>query len=146
MEHFRQCQITPLDMLRSHSFAAEKANNTMGIAGKRSMYTHCAASMAWHSGIHRRALPIVRPHFAHGGLAHRSRENAVLALLATKWRCEQAGKSLIMSSSDCTNAFASSDRALLREHIDRTAEEHDLPHAYGALEHTALSIQAADER
>eukprot|EP00959_Pyramimonas_sp_CCMP1952_P454635 9470204-Pyramimonas_sp.AAC.1 len=100
----------PPDMPRSHSFATEKANNKIGIAGKRIMHAYCAASMAWHGGIHRRALPIVRPHFAHGGLARRSRENAALVLLATKWGCERAGRSLIMSNFDCTNAFASTDR------------------------------------
>eukprot|EP00959_Pyramimonas_sp_CCMP1952_P012153 256636-Pyramimonas_sp.AAC.1 len=48
MEHFRQCHAIPLDMLRSHSFAAEKANNKLGIAGKRIMHAYCAAGMAWH--------------------------------------------------------------------------------------------------
>eukprot|EP00959_Pyramimonas_sp_CCMP1952_P420995 8819005-Pyramimonas_sp.AAC.1 len=51
-----------------------------------------------------------------------------------------------MSNFDCTNAFASTNRELLREQIDRAAEEFDLPHAYGALGHAALPRQAAGER
>eukprot|EP00959_Pyramimonas_sp_CCMP1952_P085063 1778548-Pyramimonas_sp.AAC.1 len=92
MGHFRQCQTMQLDMLRSHSFAPEKASKRIGIAGERIMHAYCAARMAWRSGSHRRALLIIRLRFAHGGLARRLRENAALALLATMLECERAGR------------------------------------------------------
>ena len=64
----RQAQAVPIAMLKSKAFSTDKANGKQGIAGKRILHAHCAWSMAYHSGVHKRSPPVLRPSWAHGGL------------------------------------------------------------------------------
>eukprot|EP00959_Pyramimonas_sp_CCMP1952_P458223 9476273-Pyramimonas_sp.AAC.1 len=85
------------------------------------------------------------PPWAQGGLAHRSRENALLCLQAVQWRAGEAGVSIVHANYDCSNAFASTKRALLRATAWKYATEADQPFALGASANTQLSMQCADE-
>eukprot|EP00959_Pyramimonas_sp_CCMP1952_P216734 4532462-Pyramimonas_sp.AAC.1 len=69
--------------------------------------------MAWHWGIHKRGPQPDHPPWAQGGLAHRSRGNAILRLQATQWRAGEAGVRIVRTNYDCSNAFASTKRGLL---------------------------------
>eukprot|EP00959_Pyramimonas_sp_CCMP1952_P193401 4044647-Pyramimonas_sp.AAC.1 len=96
----------PLDTKRSLAFDVTKGNGKKGVGGRMIMRTYCSMGMGWHRGIHRRAPYRPRPVWAQGGLAARSRGNALICLLGSKWRAEVAGVSIVVSNYDCTNAFA----------------------------------------
>ena len=63
-----------------------------------------------------------QPDCAHGALAHRSREGAILAHASSSWRCQDLRVPHILSLSDGANAFGCTEVADLNE-----APKHYLP-------------------
>eukprot|EP00959_Pyramimonas_sp_CCMP1952_P290500 6075999-Pyramimonas_sp.AAC.1 len=83
------------------------------------MHSYCSWGLAWHAGIHERALEVERPDWAHGGLKHRSRESAPVTLQSAQWSCRQAQLLYVTINVDCTNAFASTRREVLEATVAR---------------------------
>ena len=135
---------TPLDWHRSNAFDAEKHNGKQGIGSKRIMHAYCSMGMAWFRGIHRRGTQPDHPAWAHGGLAHRSRENALTCISSLQWRADQSGDSAVHSNYDCTNAFASTKRALLEVYASKYAREEDQAHAVRAIQYPTFSMHCPE--
>ena len=79
---------------------------------------HCfdATAMGLLRGIQKRGSAPCFPPWAHGGIAHRRREDSILTLLAAKWRAEEDKLSHAIANHDEVNAFGSTkrDKILLR--------------------------------
>ena len=108
------------------------------------MQAYCSFGMAWYSGIHKRGEPIFHQAWAQGGLAHRSRENAIITTSAAQRRAAQGNLGSIATNYDGTNAFAATKKASLETVAWKTSEEHDKLFALEAVRRTTLGMEASD--
>eukprot|EP00972_Heterocapsa_arctica_P033070 4866153-Heterocapsa_arctica.AAC.1 len=78
----------------------------------------CPFWRAWHRQIRTRHEVVKPAESAHGFVANRRREGAMMVQLLLAYRLQKANVSSVVTLHDGTNAFASTSHEALRRHAD----------------------------
>lgn len=105
LEMVRRTGCMPLSWVRGEGFGLAKNNGKQGVLGMRLVHSFDHIGQSWRGGALRRGPQPTPPPWAHGGLAHRSFESAVIVMGVQAWHQAQYGRSQVTMLYDSTNAF-----------------------------------------
>jgi len=125
MTHIRRVGWVPLVAHKSKTWQVDKRNGKKKTASLRLLHGLSPFWRCFYRGKLKSATPWRCPHYSHGGLKGRRREDATLAMRISTWRLRKAKKSFLPASYDMTNAFCCSTHEAIKEFVEPRLEERD---------------------
>lgn len=135
---------TPTDWHRSWGYGLDKSNNKAMCDSLRLIHILSPFGRAWYHQSLLKGPPVEWNYFDHGGLPHRTRENAIMVQLITSYVLRRAGISHCTSLYDSANEFPSTSRTALATTTRAMDHPDGIIFHMQRLENTAIALQCRD--